>query len=82
MTKEITIVFADDNLKSEQARITAPFGSVVFNTVSVTVERLGYDKEFLYLFLYCDYLLGGFNNGKTFINIPKCKIITIAINEK
>lgn len=82
MTKEITIVFADDNLKSKQARITAPFGSVVFMTVSVTIERTGYDKDFLDFVLYCDDLRGGFNNGKTFINIPDTKIISIAINEK
>lgn len=47
MTKEITIVFVDDNLKNEQAKIVANFGAVVFNSVSVTIERTGYDKEFL-----------------------------------
>lgn len=82
MTKEITIVFADDNLRNKEARITAAFGSVVFNAVSVQIERLGYDKEFLDFVLYCEDLRGGFNNGKTFINIPDTKIIGIAINEK
>lgn len=82
MTKEITIVFADDNLKNKQTRIAAKFGSVVFESVSVTIERTGYDKEFLDYTLYCDDIRGGFNNGKTFINIPDTKIISIAINEK
>lgn len=82
MTKEITIVFADDNLKNKQTRIAAKFGSVVFGSVSVTIEREGYDKEFLDFVLYCDDLRGGFNNGKTFINIPDTKIVSIAINEK
>lgn len=82
MTKEITIVFADDNLRNEQARITAVFGSVVFNTGSVKIERTGYDKDFLDFVLYCNDLRGGFNNGKTFINIPDTKIISISINEK
>lgn len=48
MTKEITIVFADDNLRDKEARITAAFGSVVFNAVSVQIERTGYYKEFYY----------------------------------
>lgn len=82
MTKEITIVFADENLKNKQTRITANFGAVVFNSVSVTIERTGYDKEFLDFVLYCDDLRGGFNNGKTFINIPDNKIVSIAINDK
>lgn len=82
MTKEIIIVFADDNLKNKQTRITAPFGSVVFGTVSVTIERTGYDKEFLDFTLYCDDIRGGYNNGKAFVNIPDTKIISIAINEK
>lgn len=82
MTKEITIVFADDNLKNKQTRITAQFGSVVFEFISVRIEREGYDKEFLDFVLYCDDLFGGFSNGKTFINIPDNKIIGIAINEK
>ena len=82
MTKEITIVFADDNLKNKQTRIAAKFGSVVFGSVSVTIEREGYDKDFLDFVLYCDDLRGGFNNGKTFINIPDTKIVSIAINEK
>lgn len=82
MTKEITIVFADDNLKNKQTRITANFGSVIFENVSVTINRTGYDKDFLNFVLYCDDLRGGFNNGKTFINIPDAKIISIAINDK
>ena len=82
MTKEITIVFADDNLKNKQVRIAANFGSVVFESVSVTIERDGYDKEFLDFVMYCDDLRGGFNNGKTFINIPDTKIVSIAINDK
>lgn len=82
MTKEITIVFVDDNLKNKQTRIAANFGSVVFGSVSVTIERTGYDKDFLDFVMYCDDLRGGFSNGKTFINIPDTKIISIAINEK
>ena len=82
MTKEISIVFADDNLRNKQTRITAAFGSVVFNAVSVQIERTGYDKDFLNFVLYCDDILGGFTNGKTFINIPDTKIISISINEK
>lgn len=82
MTKEITIVFADDYLRNKDARITAAFGSVVFNAVSVQIERTGYDKDFLNFVLYCDDILGGFTNGKTFINIPDTKIISISINEK
>lgn len=82
MTKEITIVFADDNLKNKQTRIAAKFGSVVFGSVSVTIEREGYDKDFLDFVLYCDDIRGGYNNGKTFVNIPDTKIISIAINEK
>lgn len=82
MTKEIIIVFVDDNLKNKQAKIVANFGSVVFESVSVTIERTGYDKEFLNFVLYCDDILGGFTNCKTFINIPDTKIISISINEK
>lgn len=82
MTKEITIVFADENLKNKQTRITAKFGAVVFESVSVTIEREGYDKEFLDFVLYCDDLRGGFNYGKTFINIPDTKIVSISINDK
>lgn len=44
MTKEITIVFADDNLQNKQTKIAANFGAVVFGSVSVTIERTGYDK--------------------------------------
>lgn len=82
MTKEITIVFADENLKNKQTRITVNFGSVIFESVSVKIEREGYDKEFLDFVMYCDDLRGGFNNGKTFINIPDTKIVSIAINDK
>lgn len=82
MIKEITIVFVDDNLKNKQIRIAANFGAVVFESVSVTIEREGYDKDFLDFILNCDDLRGGFNNGKTFIKIPDTKIISIAINEK
>lgn len=82
MTKEITIVFVDDNLKNEQAKIVANFGAVVFNSVSVTIECTGYNKEFLNFVLYCDDLRGGFSNGKTFINIPDTKIVSISINDK
>lgn len=82
MTKEIIIVFVDDNLKNEQAKIIANFGSVVFDSVSVTIERTGYNKEFLDFVMYCDGLRGGFNNGKTFINIPDNKIVSISINDK
>lgn len=82
MKKEITIVFVDDNLKNKQAKIVASFGAVVFNSINVVIERTGYDKEFLDFVLYCNNLRGGFSNGKTFIDIPDNKIISISINEK
>lgn len=82
MKKEVTIVFSDDHLKNERTSITVNFCSVVFGSVSVTIERTGYDKEFLDFVLYCQDLRGGFNNGKTFINIPDNKIISISITEK
>lgn len=82
MTKEISIFFADDNLRNKEARITAAFGSVVFNAVSVQIECTGYDKDFLNFVLYCDDIHGEFTNGKTFIYIPDTKIISISINEK
>ena len=82
MTKEIIIVFVDDNLKNKQAKIVANFGLVVFKSVSVTIERTGYNTEFLDFVMYCDDLRGGFNNGKTFINIPVNKIVSISINDK
>lgn len=82
MTKEITIVFADDNLKNKQTRIAANYSAVFFQSDNVTIEKSGYDKEFLDLVVYCDSIRGGFNRGKTFINIPDTKIISIAINDK
>ncbi len=82
MTKEISFVFVDDNLKNGQAKIVATFGAVVFNSVSVTIERTGYDKELLDFVLYCNDLRGGFSNGKTFIDIPANKIVSISINDK
>ena len=82
MKKEITISFADDNLKNEQAKIVANFGEVVFNPEGVTIERSGYDKAFLDFVLYCNDNLGGYNNGKTFISIPATKIVSISIIEK
>ena len=82
MKKVITISFADDNLRNEQAQIVANFGDVVFNPVGVTIERSGYDKEFLDYVLYCDDMLGGYNNGRTFISIPATKIVSISINRK
>ena len=82
MKKEITIFFADDHLRNEQAQIVAYFGDVTFNPESVVIERPGYDKEFLDFVLYCNDIRGGFYNGKTFINIPENKIIGISINEK
>lgn len=82
MTKEITIVFADDNLLNKQAKIVANFGAVDFRPVSVVIERTGYNKEFLDFVLYCNDLRGGFNNGKTFIDIPDNKIVSISINDK
>ncbi len=80
MTKEITIVFKNDNLKNVQ--IIANSDLVVFESVSVTIERMGYDKDFLNFVTYCNALRGGFNNGKTFIKIPDTKIVSIAINDK
>ena len=82
MKKEITIIFSDDNLRNEQAQIVAYFGNVSFNPEGVVIERTGYDKAFLDFVLYCNDICGGFNNGKTFINIPENKIVSISINEK
>ena len=82
MNKEITICFADDHLRNEQAKIVANFGNVSFNACSVVIERPGYDKAFLDFVLYCSGICGGYGNGKTFINIPENKIIGISINEK
>ena len=82
MKKEITISFADDNLKNEQAKIVSNFGEVVFNPEGVTIERSGYDKAFLDFVLYCNDNLGGYNNGRTFIKIPATKIVSISIIEK
>ena len=82
MNKEITVIFADDHLRNEQAKIVANFGNVSFNPGSVVIERPGYDKAFLDFVLYCNDICGGYNTGKTFINIPENKIISISINEK
>lgn len=82
MNKEVTIFFADSQLKNDQAKITANFGEVFFNPGSVVIERHGYYKEFLNFVLYCNDIKGGYNNGKTFINIPENKITTISITEK
>ena len=82
MNKEITICFADDHLRNEQAKIVASFGNVSFNACSVVIERPGYYKAFLDYVLYCSGICGGYGNGKTFINIPENKIVGISINEK
>ena len=82
MKKEITIIFADDHLRNEQAQIVANFGNVSFNPEGVVIERPGYDKAFLDFILYCNDIRGGYNNGKTFVNIPESKIVSISINEK
>ena len=82
MKKEITIFFADDNLTNEQSKIIANFGEVYFNPESVRIERPGYDKYFLDLALYCNDIIGGYHAGKTFINIPENKILSISIDEK
>ena len=82
MKKEITIFFADGNLSNKQTKIIANFGEVAFNPGSVRMERPGYDKYFLDLAMYCDDIIGGYNAGKTFINIPENKILSISINEK
>ena len=82
MKKEITIFFADDHLRNEQANIVANFGNVSFNPEGVVIERPGYDKEFLDYVLYCDDICGGFYNCKTFINIPENKMVNISIKEK
>ena len=82
MKKEITIIFADDHLRNEQAKIVSSFGNVSFNPESVVIERHGYNKEFLDFVLYCNDICGGYNTGKTFINIPENKIVSISINEK
>ena len=82
MKKEITIFFADDHLRNEQANIVANFGNVSFNPEGVVIERPGYDKAFLDLVLYCSDIRGGYNNGRTFVNIPESKIVSISIIEK
>ena len=82
MKKAITIIFADDNLRNEKAQIVANFGEVVFNPEGVTIERSGYDKAFLDFVLYCNDILGGYTNGRTFISIPANKIVSISIIEK
>ena len=82
MNKEITICFADDHLRNEQAKIVASFGNVSFNACSVVIERPGYDKAFLDFVLYCSDIRGGYNNGRTFIDIPENKIVSISITEK
>lgn len=82
MKKEITIIFADDHLRIGKTLIVASFGNVSFNPKSVVIERPGYDKAFLNYVLYCSGICGGYGNGKTFINIPENKIVSISINEK
>ena len=82
MKKVITIIFADDNLRNEQAQIVANFSNVYFNADSVAIERSGYDKAFLDFVLYCNDILGGYTNGRTFISIPATKIVSISIIEK
>ena len=82
MKKEITIFFADDHLRNEQANIVANFGNVSFNPEGVVIERPGYDKAFLDFVLYCNDIRGGYNNGRTFIDIPENKIVSISITEK
>ena len=82
MKKEITIFFADDHLRNEQANIVANFGNVSFNPEGVVIERPGYDKEFLDFVLYCNDIHGGYNNGRTFIDIPENKIVSIRNKEK
>ena len=82
MKKVVTIIFADDNLRNEQAQIVVNFSNVYFNAGDVTIERPGYDKAFLDFVLYCNDIRGGYNNGKTCINIPENKIVSISINEK
>lgn len=80
--KEVFICFSDDNLKNKQMRIAAEYGSVMFNGDSVSVTRAGYDKDFLDFVLYCNGILGGFNNGKTYIYIPAAKLVSISINNR
>ena len=82
MKKEITIIFADDHLRNGQTQIVANFGNVAFNPEGVVIERPGYDKAFLDFILYCNDIRGGYNNGRTFVNIPESKIVSISIIEK
>ena len=77
MEKVIFICFSDDNLKNKQTRICAEYGSVMFNRDNVSVTRAGYDKDFLDFVLYCDGISGGFRKGKTYIDIPVAKIISV-----
>lgn len=79
MKKEITIVFADNNLRNQQTKITANFGSVIFSSESVLIERTGYDQEFLNFSLYCDDIEGAYNHIRTFIEIPVSKIVNIIV---
>ena len=82
MKKEITIIFADDHLRNGQTQIVASFGNVSFNPESVAIERPGYGEAFLDFVLYCNDSRGGYNNGRTFVNIPESKIVSISIIEK
>lgn len=79
MTKELTIVFADDNLRNKEAKITTAFGSVILNSDSVLIERAGYSQEFLTFALCCDDIKGVYNNVRTFIEIPVSKIKNIIV---
>lgn len=79
MTKEITIVFADDNLRNKETKIITAFGSVILNSDSVLIERAGYSQEFLTFALCCDDIKGVYNNVRTFIEIPVSKIKNIIV---
>lgn len=79
MKKEITIVFADNNLRNKETKITAAFGSVILNSDSVFIERTGYNQEFLNFALCCDDIEGAYNNVRTYIEIPISKIKNIIV---
>lgn len=79
MEKEIVIVLSDEHLRSEQTKIIAAFGAVKFDDESITIERAGYNKEFLNFSLCCADITGAFSINRTWITIPVSKIINIVV---
>lgn len=79
MEKEIVIVFYDEHLRDVQTKITAAFEDVIFHDASITIERAGYNKEFLNFSLCCEDITGAFSLNRTWIKIPVSKIINIVV---